>query len=72
MSKIDAARYAETMGKMLIGAEYGLNKNSTDADFLRAAEQIVGDAKTQQGVDLTNTTGLAKALKCARDDRRSW
>ena len=69
---MDAAKWANTVGHMLIGAEYGLNKDSTDADFRRAAEKIAFDAKSQQGVNLSNIDGLAKALKKARDDRSSW
>ncbi len=69
---MDAAKWASTVGHMLIGAEYGLNVNSTEADFRSAAERIMRDAKDQQGVTLSNVDGLAAALKGAIDDRKSW
>lgn len=69
---MDAKKWADTMDHMLIGSNYGLNANSTDADFRRASEQIIRDVKDQQGVSLSNADGLANALKRARDDRRSW
>ena len=71
-SNMDAAKWADTMGLMMIGANYGLNKNSTEAEFRQAAERIMNDAQAQQGVRLSGADGLAKALKRARDDRESW
>ena len=69
---MDATKWANTVGHMLIGANYGLNVNSTDADFRQAAERIIGDAKNEQGVNLSNASGLASALKAALNDRKSW
>lgn len=70
--EMDATKWADTMGLMLIGSNYGLNKDSTDADFRRAAEQAIKDVKEQQGVILSNADGLAKAFRRALDDRTSW
>jgi acetylglutamate kinase len=65
--KKDATEWMHTIGLSIIGARYGLNKNSSDVELQAAAERIAGDVKAEQGIVLQDVDGLARAFKRARD-----